>query len=92
MKRRTNLTINPEVFRRAQQVMALKGFSDFSGFVEQLIRDEWELRIGSKLTPAELARQFQSAATTVADAADEAIDKAVAAETRKPVRKPKAGS
>jgi hypothetical protein len=41
MKRRTNITINESIYAKAQELMALSAFSDFSGFVEQLIRDEW---------------------------------------------------
>lgn len=60
MKRRTNITINPEIYRRAQQVMSLKGFSDFSGYIEQLIRDEWQTQFGNRLTPEELGKFLQA--------------------------------
>lgn len=45
-KRRTNISINPEVYELATQLMKLRRFSDFSGFLEQVIRDEWERRNG----------------------------------------------
>jgi hypothetical protein len=44
MKRRTNITINESIYAKAQELMAADDFSDFSGFVEQLIRDEWSRR------------------------------------------------
>lgn len=42
MKRRTNITINPVIHQRAQILMEAHSFDDFSGFLEQLIRAEWE--------------------------------------------------
>lgn len=42
MKRRTNITINPAIYKRAQILMEAHSYDDFSGFVEQLIRNEWE--------------------------------------------------
>lgn len=41
MKRRTNITINESIYAKAQELMRLDHFDDFSGFIEQLIRDEW---------------------------------------------------
>jgi hypothetical protein len=50
-KRRTNLTINPNLFEEAQKLMSLRNFDDFSSFVEQLIREELERRQGPKTMP-----------------------------------------
>ena len=44
--KRTTITINEGLYRRAQKVMAAREFDDFSGFVQQLIREEWERRHG----------------------------------------------
>lgn len=53
MKRRTNLTIDPKVFALAQEVMRLRHFSDFSGFIEQIIREEHERKF-NRTAPAEV--------------------------------------
>lgn len=47
MKRRTNITINDEIYAKALEVMAADHFDDFSGFIEQLVRDEWRRRHGA---------------------------------------------
>lgn len=44
MKRRTNVTLNPAVYDLATTIMKVRHFDEFSGFVEQLIREEWERR------------------------------------------------
>ncbi len=44
MKRRTNISIEETLYDRAQLLMADRAFSDFSGFLETLIREEWERR------------------------------------------------
>lgn len=44
MKRRTNVTLNPAVYDLATEIMKVRRFDEFSGFVEQLIREEWERR------------------------------------------------
>jgi hypothetical protein len=41
MKRRTNITINETIYEKAQQLMRAQDFDDFSGYLEQLIREEW---------------------------------------------------
>ena len=46
MKRRTNITVEESLYAKAQAVMEARDFSDFSGFLEQLIREEWERRNG----------------------------------------------
>jgi hypothetical protein len=48
-KRRTNLTLNQDLYDKAQQLMSLLHHSDFVGLVEQLIREEWERRHGPLL-------------------------------------------
>ena len=48
-KRRTNLTINSDLYDRAQTLMKLLHHSDFVGLIEQLIREEWERRHGPLL-------------------------------------------
>jgi hypothetical protein len=42
MKRRVHMTINPNIYQRAQILMEAQSFDDFSSFVEQLIRAESE--------------------------------------------------
>lgn len=44
MKRRTNVTLNPAVYDLATAIMKVRHFDEFSGFVEQLIREEWDRR------------------------------------------------
>lgn len=41
-KKAVNLTLSDEIRARAQSVMIHRGFSSFSAYVEQLIRDEYE--------------------------------------------------
>ena len=41
-KKAVNLTLSDEIRTRAQAVMLQRGFSSFSAYVEQLIRDEYE--------------------------------------------------
>ena|SRR5688572_2930416 len=43
-KKPTNLTISQDIKDRAGRIMAFKGFSSFSTFVEQLIREEHDRR------------------------------------------------
>lgn len=45
-KKPVNLTLNERVLDLAQQIMEPLGHSSLSGFVEQLIRDEYERRSG----------------------------------------------
>lgn len=43
-KKAVNLTISEEIRARAERTMAARGFSSFSAYVEQLIREEYERR------------------------------------------------
>lgn len=45
-KLRANITMNEAVRDRATKLMEHLGHSDFSGFLETLIREEWERRYG----------------------------------------------
>jgi hypothetical protein len=45
-KKPVNLTLNQRVLELAEQVMRLRGHSSLSGFVEELIRDEYDRRHG----------------------------------------------
>lgn len=66
MKTRRNITLNPEVLKLAIEVMTLRHFDDFSGFIEQLIREEWERRNGSaKFSPVSAAIAAAEAAASV---------------------------
>jgi len=49
---RKNLTFNPEVLKVAEQLMELRHFSDLSGFLSQLVREEHERRHGPVLYDA----------------------------------------
>jgi Arc/MetJ-type ribon-helix-helix transcriptional regulator len=42
--RRTNITISESLYRKAQELMRLRDFGDFSGYIQQLIREDWEER------------------------------------------------
>jgi len=44
-KQALNLTINVRVRQMAEEIMAARGYSSISGFVEELIRDEYEKRV-----------------------------------------------
>lgn len=45
MKKRIQVSLDPELVFTAKQVMAHRKFGDnFSGFLEALIREEWERR------------------------------------------------
>jgi len=44
MKRKTNLSLHPEILRRAEELMGDDACESLSNFVEQLIRDEWRRR------------------------------------------------
>lgn len=41
---RTTLSFAPAVYAKARKVMEARDFNDFSGFIQQLIREEWERR------------------------------------------------
>lgn len=48
-KRPVNLTLNKRVIELAEKIMELRGHSSLSGFVEELIRDEYDRRHGPLL-------------------------------------------
>lgn len=39
--RRTNITISESLYAKAQAMMKLRDFNDFSGYIQQLIREDW---------------------------------------------------
>lgn len=41
---RTTLSFAPSLYAKARRVMEARDFSDFSSFVQQLIREEWDRR------------------------------------------------
>jgi hypothetical protein len=45
-KSRINISMDPGIRALADEVMAARRFGDFSGFIEQLIREEYERRAG----------------------------------------------
>jgi hypothetical protein len=45
-KSRINISMDPGIRALADEVMAARRFGDFSGFIEQLIREEFERRTG----------------------------------------------
>jgi hypothetical protein len=52
-KKRINITMSPAIRALADEVMETRRFGDLSGFLEQLIREEWERRNGMmQPTPA----------------------------------------
>lgn len=42
--KRTTITINTGLLKKAEALMAAEDFGDFSGFVQDLIRQEWKRR------------------------------------------------
>ena len=50
-KKATNLTLSDEIRTRAHAVMAARGFSSFSAYVEQLIREEYDRRQSTAAAP-----------------------------------------
>lgn len=51
IKKRTNITMHPDIRALADEVMNARKFSDLSGFLEQLIREEYERRVGRMEIP-----------------------------------------
>lgn len=48
---RTNISLTPAIRAMADQIMSLRAFSDLSGFLSQLVREEWERRHGPIMMP-----------------------------------------
>lgn len=46
---RTTISITPEVYAKAKDVMKARSFSKFSGLLHQLIREEWDRRHGPEV-------------------------------------------
>ena len=46
-KKAVNLTISDEIRARAERTMTARGFSSFSAYVEQLIREEYDRRLAN---------------------------------------------
>jgi hypothetical protein len=44
---RTTISITPEVYAKAKDVMRARSFSKFSTLLHQLIREEWDRKCGS---------------------------------------------
>lgn len=60
---RTTISITPSVYAKAQDIMKVRDFSDFSGLLHQLIREEWERRRGPVLIREKPARKVKERAT-----------------------------
>ena len=89
MKARIHISINDTLLRRLDELCVLRHFDDRSTMLEHLIREEWELRSGSTITPAEPAAPISYAAgpspdKIVAEAAARTIAAARAAVKRRP--------
>lgn len=62
-KSRINISMDPAIRALADTVMEARRFSDFSGFLEQLIREEFERRMGPTTitsSPAQLSQLIAS--------------------------------
>ncbi len=51
MKIRKNTTISEAILERAEKLMALRGYDDYSEFISALVREEWERRHPPVLQP-----------------------------------------
>lgn len=49
---RTTISIPSTIYAKAQSIMKARDFSDFSGFLQQLIREEWERRAERNHVPS----------------------------------------
>lgn len=76
--KRTTITISHELYERALAVMHSRLIDDFSGFVQILIREEYERRLQNVSFMEELK---------VLAATKEAVDKVPEEQKRKPNRK-----
>lgn len=47
MAKRTTITISEPIYQRALAVMEARAFDDFSGYIQALIREEYERRHGA---------------------------------------------
>lgn len=72
MKLRKNITVGSELFELATELMKMRRFDDFSGFIEQLIREEWERRCGI-MAPAQQSPSAVDKAQPAAVAAAEVV-------------------
>lgn len=45
-KKRTTISISSAIYANAVELMKLRRFADFTAFIEQLIREDWDKRIG----------------------------------------------
>ena len=59
MKKRINISMSDPIRKKAQILMKLRDFGDFSSFLEDLIRSEWECRNGKSMV-SEPAAPFRS--------------------------------
>jgi hypothetical protein len=55
-KIRTTVSLNDGIMDKARELMAEHDFSDFSGFLEQLVRDKWADRAERQSELAETAQ------------------------------------
>lgn len=53
--KRKNITLPKSIIELADKLMELRKFTDFSGFAQQLIREEWERRHGPAVFTQEAA-------------------------------------
>lgn len=68
-KLRIHLTMDVQIHEKATELMRLRYFGDLSGFIEQLIREEWERRNGPMKfpAPAEAGMQLNEGAKSTPD-------------------------
>lgn len=50
-KKPTNLTLSDEIRMRGRHIMQQRGFTNFTAFVEQLIREAWERHVPPVIQP-----------------------------------------
>lgn len=78
-KRPCNLSIDVRVLQFAEEIMALRGQSNLTQFVEELIRDEYERRRGPLLLGEAPAPYQVNSSTPATSAAAEAASRLLAA-------------
>ena len=91
-KKATNLTLSDEIRTRAHAVMAARGFSSVSAYVEQLIREEYDRRQSTAAAPINSAPSpaFQAifeAAVAAARGAQSAAPLPIRRSTKAPPRR-----
>lgn len=72
--RRTNISISPAVRKMADELMDLRAYSELSGFLSQLIREEWERRHGPARFPPPTPSDSPDDLTTTEERPPDASD------------------